>query len=66
MAVLSRLDAATVEQVEQLRGIQMQNLVSQAELKALQAQINPTAPAQCPMVFTRTGSWMLSQSGILV
>ena len=24
-----------------------------------------TAPAQCPMVFTRTGSWILSQSGIL-
>jgi two-component system LytT family sensor kinase len=30
-----------VEHVEQLRGIQMQGLVSQAELKALQAQINP-------------------------
>ena len=41
LAVLARLDAAIVEQVEQLRGIQMQNLVSQAELKALQAQINP-------------------------
>ena len=27
---------------------------------------NRTAPAQCPMVFTRTGSWILSQSGILV
>src|ERR1700733_10450437 len=27
---------------------------------------NRTAPAQCPMVFTSTGSWMLSQSGILV
>jgi two-component system LytT family sensor kinase len=40
-AVLIRLGAAVVEQVEQLRGIQMQNLVSQAELKALQAQINP-------------------------
>src|SRR5579863_4226809 len=23
------------------------------------------APAQCPIVFTRTGSWMLSRSGIL-
>jgi two-component system LytT family sensor kinase len=39
--VLSRLEAAVVEQVEQLRGVQMQNLVSEAELKALQAQINP-------------------------
>jgi hypothetical protein len=40
-AVLVRLGAAVVEHVEQLRGIQMQGLVSQAELKALQAQINP-------------------------
>jgi LytS/YehU family sensor histidine kinase len=40
-AVLTRLGAGIVEQVEQLRAIQMQNLVSQAELKALQAQINP-------------------------
>jgi two-component system, LytTR family, sensor kinase len=40
-AVLGRLKAAVVEQVELLRGAQMQNLVSQAELKALQAQINP-------------------------
>src|SRR5580698_3614764 len=40
-AVLARLQAAVVEQVEQLRGLQMQNLVSEAELKALQAQINP-------------------------
>ncbi len=40
-AVLTRLGAAVVEHVEQLRGIQMQGLVSQAELKALQAQINP-------------------------
>lgn len=39
--VLARLQAAVVEQVEQIRGAQMQNLVSQAELKALQAQINP-------------------------
>jgi two-component system LytT family sensor kinase len=36
-----RAEAAVVEQVEQLRGAQMQNLVSQAELKALQAEINP-------------------------
>jgi two-component system, LytTR family, sensor kinase len=40
-AVLMRLGAAVVEHVEQLRGLQMQGLVSQAELKALQAQINP-------------------------
>jgi len=40
-AVLMRLGAAVAEHVEQLRGIQMQGLVSQAELKALQAQINP-------------------------
>src|SRR5580658_4441058 len=40
-AVLMRLGSAVVEHVEQLRGIQMQGLVSQAELKALQAQINP-------------------------
>ncbi len=40
-AVLMRLGAAVVEHVEQLRSIQMQGLVSQAELKALQAQINP-------------------------
>jgi len=40
-AVLTRLAASVVEQVEQLRGLQLQNLVSQAELKALQAQINP-------------------------
>jgi two-component system, LytTR family, sensor kinase len=40
-AVLSRLAPVIVEHVEQLRSVQMQNLVSQAELKALQAQINP-------------------------
>ena len=40
-AVLARLEAAVIEQVEHLRSVQMQNLVSQAELKALQAQINP-------------------------
>src|SRR6266478_2880361 len=40
-AVLTRLGSAVVEQVEQLRAIQMQSLVSQAELRALQAQINP-------------------------
>jgi two-component system, LytTR family, sensor kinase len=41
LAALVRLGAAVVEHVEQMRGIQMQGLVSQAELKALQAQINP-------------------------
>jgi two-component system LytT family sensor kinase len=41
LAVLARLGAVMVEHVEQLRSIQMQSLVSQAELKALQAQINP-------------------------
>src|SRR5579872_6667602 len=41
LVVLTRLGASVVEQVEQLRGVQMQNLVSQAELRALQAQINP-------------------------
>jgi two-component system, LytTR family, sensor kinase len=40
-SVLARLGASVVEQIEQLRGIQMENLVSQAELRALQAQINP-------------------------
>ena len=40
-AVLARTGTAVVEPVEQLRGMQMQTLVSQAELKALQAQINP-------------------------
>jgi signal transduction histidine kinase len=40
-AVLARLAAAAVEHVEQIRGQQMQRLVSQAELRALQAQINP-------------------------
>jgi hypothetical protein len=39
--VLARLGGSVIEQVEQLRNIQMQHLVSQAELKALQAQINP-------------------------
>jgi len=40
-AALMRLGTAVVEHVEQLRDRQMQGLVSQAELKALQAQINP-------------------------
>jgi signal transduction histidine kinase len=41
LTVLARLGAAVAEHIEQLRNVQMQNLVSQAELKALQAQINP-------------------------
>jgi len=41
IAVLGRLGAVVVEHVEQLRSAQMQSLVSQAELRALQAQINP-------------------------
>ena len=40
-AVLGRLAATVVEHVEQIRSLQMQQLVSQAELRALQAQINP-------------------------
>jgi LytS/YehU family sensor histidine kinase len=41
LAVLARLGTTLVEQIEQLRSLQMQNLVAQAELRALQAQINP-------------------------
>ncbi len=39
--VLERLAAIVCEQVERLRNSEMQALVSQAELRALQAQINP-------------------------
>lgn len=38
---LARIAAVIVEQVERLRSTEMQHLVSQAELRALQAQINP-------------------------
>jgi LytS/YehU family sensor histidine kinase len=38
---LARIAALIVEQVERLRSTEMQHLVSQAELRALQAQINP-------------------------
>src|SRR4029077_10047141 len=38
---LSRLSAAIVEQIERFRNSEMQRLVSQAELRALQSQINP-------------------------
>jgi hypothetical protein len=41
LVVLGRLGTVMVEHVEQLRSTQMLGLVSQAELKALQAQINP-------------------------
>jgi len=41
LAILGRLSAAIVERVEQWRDSQMQQLVAQAELRALQAQINP-------------------------
>ena len=39
--VLARLGAAVIEHVEQFRNSQMQDLISKAELRALQAQINP-------------------------
>jgi len=39
--ILQRLASTLAEHVEQLRSLQMQNLVTQAELKALQSQINP-------------------------
>jgi len=39
--VLGRLGAAVVAHIEQVRDLQMQSLVSQAELRTLQAQINP-------------------------
>jgi len=38
---LSRLTSMIVEQVERFRNLEMQRLVSQAELRALQSQINP-------------------------
>ena len=38
---LSRLSALIVEEVERFRSAEMQRLVSQAELRALQSQINP-------------------------
>ncbi|HYA16005.1 MAG TPA: histidine kinase [Bryobacteraceae bacterium] len=39
--LLDRLSAIATEQVERIRNGEMQQLVSQAELRALQAQINP-------------------------
>jgi len=41
LEMLERLAAVTCEQVERMRSSEMQSLVSQAELRALQAQINP-------------------------
>ncbi|HVV45377.1 MAG TPA: histidine kinase [Bryobacteraceae bacterium] len=41
LAALARLGAAAVEEAEQLRSRKLQDLASQAELRALQAQINP-------------------------
>jgi two-component system LytT family sensor kinase len=41
LQALSRLMAVIVEQVERFRNSEMQRLVSQAELRALQSQINP-------------------------
>ena len=41
LQALSRLTAAVVAQIERFRNSEMQRLVSQAELRALQAQINP-------------------------
>jgi hypothetical protein len=41
LEVLERLSAIVCEQVERIRGAEMQALISQAELRALQAQINP-------------------------
>jgi hypothetical protein len=41
LTVLSQLASIVVETVEQLRAMELQTLASQAELRALQAQINP-------------------------
>jgi two-component system LytT family sensor kinase len=41
LELLSRLASAIAEQVERLRSSEVQRLVSQAELRALQSQINP-------------------------
>jgi two-component system, LytTR family, sensor kinase len=40
-SALERQRSVVIQHVEQMRSAQMQNLVSQAELRALQAQINP-------------------------
>jgi two-component system, LytTR family, sensor kinase len=41
LSCLGRLAAAVMDQVERLHTLEMQRLVSQAELRALQSQINP-------------------------
>ncbi|HVV46047.1 MAG TPA: histidine kinase, partial [Bryobacteraceae bacterium] len=41
LEVLDRFAAIAVEQIERLRSSEIQSLVSQSELRALQAQINP-------------------------
>lgn len=41
LALLGRMAAVVSERIEQARHLEMQTLVSQAELRALQAQINP-------------------------
>jgi two-component system, LytTR family, sensor kinase len=41
LKALNRLAATVVEQIDRLRTAEMQRLVSQAELRALQSQINP-------------------------
>jgi hypothetical protein len=41
LALLDRMAAVVSERIEQARHLEMQTLVSQAELRALQAQINP-------------------------
>ncbi|HWE51436.1 MAG TPA: histidine kinase [Bryobacteraceae bacterium] len=41
MEILERLTAIVSEQIERIRNSEMESLVSQAELQALQAQINP-------------------------
>ena len=41
LEMLERLASVACEQVERMRSSEMQSLVSQAELRALQAQINP-------------------------
>jgi sensor histidine kinase YesM len=41
LKALNRLAATVVEQIDRLRTLEMQRLLTQAELRALQAQINP-------------------------
>jgi len=41
LKALNRLAATVVEQIDRLRNLEMQRLVTQAELRALRSQINP-------------------------